>query len=91
MSTSSGPKKWLWFQNQNLNRKHFSEDLLNLLQISTSVMRETSAVQMLYVTIFMDHTIAHVKKAIMEMAKPAEVKLPQFSSFPLLLFAGSAL
>ena len=38
-----------------------------------SVMRETIAVQMLYVTIFMDHTIALVKKAIMEMAKTAEV------------------
>ena len=48
------------------------------LQISTSVMRETNAVQMLYVTIFMDHTIALVKKAIMEMAKTAEVRLSKF-------------
>ena len=47
--------------------------------------------QMPYVTIFMDHTIALVKKAIMEMAKPAQVKLAQFSSFPLLLFAESTL
>ena len=39
----------------------------------------------------MDHTIALVKKAIMEMAKTAEVKLPQFSSFPFLLFGESAL
>ena len=54
-------------------------------------MRETIAVQMLYVTIFMDHTIALVKKAIMEMAKTADVRLPQFSSFPFLLFAESAL
>ena len=46
-------------------------------------MRETNAVQMLYVTIFMDHTIALVKKAIIEMAKTAEVRLPKFSSFPL--------
>ena len=54
-------------------------------------MRETNAVQMLYVTIFMDHTIALVKKAIMEMAKTAEVRLPKFSSFPLDLFAESTL
>ena len=52
-------------------------------------MRETNAVQMLYVTIFMDHTIALVKKAIMEMAKTAEVRLPHFSSFPLVLLAES--
>ena len=45
-------------------------------------MRETIAVQMLYVTIFMDHTVALAKKAIMEMAKTAQVRLPQFSSFP---------
>ena len=38
-------------------------------------MRETNAVQMLYVTIFMDHTIALVKKAITEMAKTAEVNI----------------
>ena len=60
-------------------------------QISTSVMRETNAVPMLYVIIFMDHTIALVKKAIMEMAKSAQVRPPQFSSFPFLLFAETAL
>ena len=54
-------------------------------------MRETNAVQMLYVTIFMDHTIALVKKAIMEMAKTAKVRLSKFSSFPLVLFAESTL
>ena len=54
-------------------------------------MRATNAVQMLFVTIFMDHTIALVKKAIMEMAKTAQVRPPQFSSFPFLLFAESAL
>ena len=54
-------------------------------------MRETNAVQMLYVTIFMDHTIALAKKAIMEMAKTAEVRLPRFSSFPFILFAESTL
>ena len=54
-------------------------------------MRETNAVQMLYVTIFMDHTIALVKKAIMEMAKTALVRLRKFSSFPLVLFSESAL
>ena len=54
-------------------------------------MRETNAAQMLYVIIFMDHTIALVKKAIMEMAKTAEVRLSQFSSFPFLLFGESAL
>ena len=52
-------------------------------------MQETNAVQMLYVTIFMDHTVALVKKAIMEMAKTAKVRLPKFSSFPLVLFAES--
>ena len=52
-------------------------------------MRETNAAQMLYVTIFMDHTIALVKKAIMEMVKTAQVELPHFSSFPLVLFAES--
>ena len=54
-------------------------------------MRETNAVQMLYVTIFMDHTIALVNKAIMEMAKTAKVRLPKFSYFPLVLFAESTL
>ena len=39
----------------------------------------------------MDHTIALVKKAIMEMAKTAEVRLPKFLSFPLVLFGESAL
>ena len=72
----------------NRNQKHSVDDLFNFLQISTSVMRETNAVQMLYVKIFMDHTIALVKKAIMEMAKTAEVRLP---SFPPLSFAESAL
>ena len=47
--------------------------------------------QMLYVTIFMDHTVALVKKAIMEMAKTAKVRLPKFSSFPLVLYAESTL
>ena len=54
-------------------------------------MRETNAVQMLYVSIFMDHTVALVKKAIMEMAKTAKVRFPKFSSFPLVLFAESTL
>ena len=58
-------------------------------------MRETIAVQMLYVTvtIFMDHTVALAKKAIMEMAKTAQVRprLPQFPSFLFLFFGGSAL
>ena len=47
--------------------------------------------QMLYVIIFMDHTIALVKRAIMEMAKTAEVRPPGFSSFPFLLLGESAL
>ena len=69
--------------------KKFERRFVEFLQISTSVMRETNAVQMLYVTIFMDHTIALVKKVIMEMAKTVQVKLPHFSSFPLVLFAES--
>ena len=69
--------------------KTLERRFLEFLQISTSVMRETNAAQMLYVTIFMDHTIALVKKVIMEMAKTAEVRLPHFSSFPLVLFAES--
>ena len=79
MSTSSEPKKWLWFevQCQESKPKRFQRKLVELIfQISTSVTRETIAAQMLYVTIFMDHTIALVKKAIMEMVKTAQVRLP---------------
>ena len=69
--------------------KTFERRFVEFLQILAGVVRETNAVKMLYVAIFMDHTIALVKKAIMEMAKTAQVKLPHFSSFPLVLFAES--
>ena len=60
---------------KNRHHKHSVKNLFNFLQISTSVIQETNAVQMPYVIIFMDHTIALVKKAIMEMAKTAEVNI----------------
>ena len=79
MSTSSRPKKWLGFEvllRERSKPKTFERRVVEFSQISTSVMRETNAAQMLYVTIFMDHTIALVTKAIMEMAKTAKVRLP---------------